>query len=461
MTAASRHPRRAITNEEIIERTIYALINEGARVLDEGDALRAADIDVIYLTGYGFPAFRGGPMFYADRVGLTKVHERVSGVPSRTRPALGAGAAPRAAGAGRDRRSGAGRRRADAVEATSSGCHGIARRAESGRSTSRQRDDVRHGPDGVVYLRRRRRSAPIPMRITDRLEHWADEAPDRVFLAQRDADRRLAHADLRGDARQRRTHLAGVARSASCRRERPILILSGNGIDHALLALAACTSACPTRRSRRPTRCRPGLRHAAADLRSAQARAGVRGRRRRLRARRSSQVLPSGVELVVSSSSPATIRVDTVQRATRDTSNGSRRRGARDGSARDTIAKILFTSGSTGQAEGRHQHAADAVLESGDDSNRDAVPRRRAAGALRWLPWNHTAGGNHNFGIVLYNGGTFYIDEGKPTPGALRRDGAQPARDAARRTSPCRGPTRCCCPTSAATPCCARPSSRS
>ena len=68
----------AFTNEEIIERTIYALINEGARVLEEGFALRAADIDVIYLTGYGFPACRGGPMFYADRVGLAQVYDRVA-----------------------------------------------------------------------------------------------------------------------------------------------------------------------------------------------------------------------------------------------------------------------------------------------------------------------------------------------------------------------------------------------
>jgi 3-hydroxyacyl-CoA dehydrogenase len=69
--------RRTFTDDEIIERTIYALINEGARVLDEGVALRAADIDAIYLTGYGFPAYRGGPMFYADRVGLPRILQRV------------------------------------------------------------------------------------------------------------------------------------------------------------------------------------------------------------------------------------------------------------------------------------------------------------------------------------------------------------------------------------------------
>jgi 3-hydroxyacyl-CoA dehydrogenase len=70
--------RRSFTSEEIIERTIYALINEGARVLDEGHALRAADIDVIYTNGYGFPVWRGGPMLYADRVGLKKIYDRVS-----------------------------------------------------------------------------------------------------------------------------------------------------------------------------------------------------------------------------------------------------------------------------------------------------------------------------------------------------------------------------------------------
>jgi 3-hydroxyacyl-CoA dehydrogenase len=70
--------RRSFTNDEIIERTIHALINEGARVLDEGFALRAADIDVIYTNGYGFPAWRGGPMFYADRVGLKKIYDRIT-----------------------------------------------------------------------------------------------------------------------------------------------------------------------------------------------------------------------------------------------------------------------------------------------------------------------------------------------------------------------------------------------
>ena len=68
---------REISSEEIVERTIYALVNEGARLLEEGIALRAVDIDIIYLNGYGFPAYRGGPMFYADSVGLRNVYEHV------------------------------------------------------------------------------------------------------------------------------------------------------------------------------------------------------------------------------------------------------------------------------------------------------------------------------------------------------------------------------------------------
>ncbi|GMU92710.1 MAG: crotonase [Candidatus Hydrogenedentota bacterium] len=69
--------RRDITDQEILERCVYPLINEGARILEEGIALRSSDIDVIYIYGYGFPVYRGGPMFYADTVGLDKVYRRV------------------------------------------------------------------------------------------------------------------------------------------------------------------------------------------------------------------------------------------------------------------------------------------------------------------------------------------------------------------------------------------------
>jgi len=70
--------RRAINSQEIIERCMYQLVNEGAKILEEGIAMRASDIDVIYANGYGFPRYRGGPMFYADQVGLKSVYDAVS-----------------------------------------------------------------------------------------------------------------------------------------------------------------------------------------------------------------------------------------------------------------------------------------------------------------------------------------------------------------------------------------------
>jgi len=69
--------RRKIPPSEILERCIYSMVNEGAKLLEEGIALRAVDVDIVYLNGYGFPAWRGGPMFYADTVGLKKVLARI------------------------------------------------------------------------------------------------------------------------------------------------------------------------------------------------------------------------------------------------------------------------------------------------------------------------------------------------------------------------------------------------
>jgi 3-hydroxyacyl-CoA dehydrogenase len=65
--------RRAISDEEIIERCIYPMINEGAKILEEGKAIRSSDIDIVWINGYGWPVYRGGPMFYGDTIGLDKV----------------------------------------------------------------------------------------------------------------------------------------------------------------------------------------------------------------------------------------------------------------------------------------------------------------------------------------------------------------------------------------------------
>jgi 3-hydroxyacyl-CoA dehydrogenase len=77
LAADAAIPQRAIADEEIVDRMVFALINEGARVLEGGFALRASDIDVIYTSGYGFPTWRGGPMMHADLTGLDQVLDRV------------------------------------------------------------------------------------------------------------------------------------------------------------------------------------------------------------------------------------------------------------------------------------------------------------------------------------------------------------------------------------------------
>jgi 3-hydroxyacyl-CoA dehydrogenase len=69
--------RRDISDQEIVERTIYPMINEGAKILDEGKAYRGSDIDIVWINGYGWPVYRGGPMYYADQIGLDKVLARM------------------------------------------------------------------------------------------------------------------------------------------------------------------------------------------------------------------------------------------------------------------------------------------------------------------------------------------------------------------------------------------------
>ena len=78
-SAAAGVERRTISAEEIVARCLYPLVNEGARVLEEGMALRASDIDLVWINGYGFPAWRGGPMHWADAEGLGKILDGIRG----------------------------------------------------------------------------------------------------------------------------------------------------------------------------------------------------------------------------------------------------------------------------------------------------------------------------------------------------------------------------------------------
>jgi len=273
---------------------------------------------------------------------------------------------------------------------------------------------VRHGAGGVLYLSSPQVLGSYPVRITDRLEHWAGEAPSRVVLAQRDSTgalRKLTYAETL-DAVSRVSQ-ALLERRLS--RERPILILSGNGIDHAILALAAMHVGVPyapiapayslqardygTLRQLFG-RLQPGLVFAAEGAAFERA---------------LSHVLPSGVELVVSTSSPETIPSTSFEQLLSCRPTGAVDE-ARCRIGPDTIAKILFTSGSTGNPKGVIN--TQRMLCSNQEMIRTVMAflADEPPTLCCWLPWNHTAGGNHNFGLVLYNGGTFYIDEGKPTP---------------------------------------------
>ena len=127
------------------------------------------------------------------------------------------------------------------------------------------------------------------------------------------------------------------------------------------------------------------------------------------------EALPAGVEIVVSASAPAALPVHVVRRPAGG-AHGRRWTPRAIAWTATPIAKVLFTSGSTGKPKGvintqRMLCSNQVMIRSHFRFLADEPPV-----LCCWLPWNHTAGGNHNFGIALFNGGTLYIDEGKPTP---------------------------------------------
>jgi feruloyl-CoA synthase len=278
---------------------------------------------------------------------------------------------------------------------------------------------VRRSGD-AVYLQSRRALGAYPNRLTERLEYWAGHAPDRPFLAQRGATGEWYRVSY-GEALTRVRAIAQALLDRKLSNDCPVLILSGNGIEHGLLALAAMHAgilyapvapAYSLQARDYATlglifdRIRPGLVFAAEG---APFDAALR------------QVLPDGVELVVSSFKPGAqpSRPATPFAALEAAPPTSAVDEAASRVGPDTIAKILFTSGSTGRPKGvintqRMLCANQQMILSVLQFLAEEPPV-----LCDWLPWNHTAGGNHNFGIVLYNGGTFYVDEGRPIPSAI------------------------------------------
>ena len=272
-------------------------------------------------------------------------------------------------------------------------------------------------PDGAIVMRTPQPLGAYPAKLTDRLEHWAKAAPDRVFLAQRTPDgawRKLTYAQALQQVRA--VAQALLARNLSP--ERPIAILSGNDIEHALLGLAAMTVGVPYAPISVPYSLMSSdfgkLKSIMADL----APGLVFVSDGRPFARAVEAAVPEGVEIAAAAHAVP-------GRATTAFADllAAKPTGAVDDAhakvGPDTVAKILFTSGSTGYPKGVINTQRMLCANQAQIGFGFAFVREEPPVIVDWLPWNHTFGSNHNFNLVLDNGGSLYIDEGKPLPGAI------------------------------------------
>ena len=278
--------------------------------------------------------------------------------------------------------------------------------------------------DGATILRSRTPLRPYAKRAGDWLVHWARVAPDRVFLAERPGGdtgkdwTRVTYAQALERVEALATWMIGARLSAA----RPLAILSDNSVDHALLALAAMHMGAP---------CAPiSQAYSLLSKDHAKLRAII------------GLITPGAIFAPsLSAFGPATDSIADLHDGaiivgdndTRGLANAvalaeaGARRDARavatafDATGPDTIAKFLFTSGSTGEPKGVIN--TQRMLCASQESKAQVWPfiETTPPVILDWLPWSHTFGGNHNFNMVLRNGGALYIDGGKPAPGAFGR----------------------------------------
>ncbi|HUH87071.1 MAG TPA: feruloyl-CoA synthase [Pusillimonas sp.] len=273
--------------------------------------------------------------------------------------------------------------------------------------------DIQTRDNGFTYVRSSGQLGDYPARLTDKLIYWAKQAPDRTYIAQREPDhgpwRRISYAQALQAAR--RIGQALLERGLGV--ERPVLILSGNDIEQALLALGCQFAGIPyspispaySLVSKDYEKLRhvlevitPGLVFAAdAQLYSDAINATISPDIELVATR------PGNINRPCTSFeqlfAEPTAAIDTAQQAT----------------GPDTIVKFLFTSGSTSLPKAVIN--TQRMMCSNLKMMVLAWPflTEEPPVLVDWLPWNHTFGGNHNLGMVLYNGGTLYIDEGKPT----------------------------------------------
>jgi len=271
--------------------------------------------------------------------------------------------------------------------------------------------------DGTIYLRPKSPLADHPARLTDRLHHWASATPDRVFMAERTGGRgwrELTYAELLTASR----HIASALLARRLSAERPVVILSGNAIDHALVAFGALYAGipfCPVspayslisrdygKLSYLMKLLTPGLVFADDADKFADALAAN---------------VPEGTEIAAAFGGVAGRNVTTLADLMATPLHPDLD-AAHDAIGPDTIAKFLLTSGSTGNPK--------AVINTQRMICANQVMIRETMAFLKdeppvivdWLPWNHTFGGNHNIGLTLYNGGSMYLDQGKPMPGGI------------------------------------------
>ncbi|PWS34107.1 feruloyl-CoA synthase [Falsiroseomonas bella] len=264
--------------------------------------------------------------------------------------------------------------------------------------------------DGALLVTPEGTLGAYPRRLTERLEHWAAVAPERTLIAKRDPAlggdwRCMSYGEML--AKVRAVGQALLDRGLSA--ERPLVILSGNCLDQFVLTLAALHVGVPV------APVSPSysllatdyakLRHCIALLTPGLvfANDGVRF------AKAIAAAVPAGTEVLDAQGFGALLATEPTPAVDR----------AAEAVAPDACAKILFTSGSTGQPKGVIN--TQRMLCSNQQMIREAFPfmAEDPPVLLDWLPWHHTFGGNHNTGIALYNGGTLYMDEGRPVPGGF------------------------------------------